>query len=112
VSYGEEHTSGSSRVFFPHFFMVVGDSMFPLIHDGEWLIVDPSRPAHDGDVVAVHITGWEREDGTVVSGFVVKRLAEGGTVLESENPAFPPMVLRPEHQARVVGVVMNTGQIL
>ena len=65
---------------------VVGDSMVPLLHSGDVVLVDLDRPAHPGEVaVARHPE----------HGYVVKRLARGaGTgalALISLNSAYPPL---------------------
>lgn len=67
---------------------VVGDSMLPLLHSGDVVLVDLDRPAHTGEVaVARHPE----------HGYVVKRLARaaGGTALAlvSLNPAYQPLEL-------------------
>jgi len=65
---------------------VVGDSMVPLLHSGDVVLVDLDRPAHPGDVaVARHPE----------HGYVVKRLARAADgaalALVSLNPAYPPL---------------------
>jgi hypothetical protein len=44
------------------------------------------------------VSNWRDPSGRVVKkGRLVKRLRRGGTVLESSNPMYPPMAIRPEN---------------
>lgn len=83
---------------------VVGDSMLPAIKDGEYIIVERSLSARNGDTVIANINGE----------LYVKRLykipLEQWVRLESENDCYPPIELNtPEKlQAfRIVGVVKS-----
>ena len=83
---------------------VVGDSMLPAIKDGEYIIVERSLSARNGDTVIANINGE----------LYVKRLykipLEQWVRLESENDSYPPIELNtPEKlQAfRIVGVVKS-----
>ncbi len=42
-------------------------------------------------------------------GRLVKRLRRGGTVLESSNPMYPPMAVRPENNPVIEGVVIGVS---
>jgi hypothetical protein len=89
--------------------VVVGESMIgDGIHPGDAVVVDLTQVPGDGDIAAVHISNWfNAKSGQVVSGWMVKRLRDSGKVLESSNPAYPPMVLRPEHSPVIRGVVLG-----
>jgi SOS-response transcriptional repressor LexA len=66
---------------------VTGESMVPLLHDGDVVLVNMAAEPRAGDVVLA------RTD----EGYVVKRLANvspAAITLESLNPDFPPLVIR------------------
>ena len=66
---------------------VTGESMIPLLHDGDVVLVNMAADPRVGDVVLA------RTD----HGYVVKRLgrmSSAGMTLESLNPEFEPMVIR------------------
>jgi hypothetical protein len=77
---------------------VRGESMLPLLHEGDVVLVNIAAVPRPGDVVLART-----EDG-----YVVKRLARistAGVLLESLNPEFDPITIR--DQARpVAGVVV------
>lgn len=65
---------------------VKGDSMINAgIHEGDLVAVNKQPEARDGEIVAALVDGEEA---------TVKRLRrqDGKVILESENPAYPPMV--------------------
>ena len=81
---------------------VVGDSMVPLLHSGDVVLVDLDRPVHPGEVaVARHPE----------HGYVVKRLARAAgaaaLVLVSLNPAYPPLELAAAPAAMLGPVVLR-----
>ncbi len=80
---------------------VAGDSMEPLLRDGDEILVDRSpRPLRDG----IHVV-------RVGDALLVKRLqagVPGMIVLESENPAYRPIELPPE-DVQVIGRVVWKG---
>jgi phage repressor protein C with HTH and peptisase S24 domain len=83
---------------------VTGDSMEPLLRDGDEILVDRTpRPLRDG----VHVL-------RVGDALMVKRVQSGvpgRIVLESENPAYRPIELPPE-EVQVVGrVVWKSGRL-
>jgi phage repressor protein C with HTH and peptisase S24 domain len=83
---------------------VAGDSMEPLLRDGDEILVDTApRPLRDGIYVA-------RLDDALL----VKRIAlgRGGTVsLISANPAYPP-IEAPRDELEVIGrVVWKSGRL-
>jgi DNA polymerase V len=78
------------------FFRLEGDSMFPLMRDGDLLVVDRAKAARSGHVVvAVH-------NGELT----VKRLRQQGKTawLQPENPAYPPLPCLEETE--IWGVVL------
>ena len=80
---------------------VKGDSMVDAgIHEGDLVAVHKQPEARDGEIVAALIDGEEA---------TVKRLRrrDGKVILESENPAYPPMVFTEgvEIIGRVVSVL-------
>jgi SOS-response transcriptional repressor LexA len=80
---------------------VVGDSMVPLLHSGDVVLVDLDGTAATGAVaVARHPE----------HGYVVKRMGRArawGIPLESLNPAYPTLVLAPESGALIGPVVLR-----
>ena len=84
--------------------LVAGDSMEPLLRDGDEILVDRTpRPLRDG----IHVV---RAGETLL----VKRVQAGlpgRLVLESENPAYRPIELDPR-EAQIVGrVVWKSGRL-
>lgn len=83
---------------------VAGDSMHPVLNDGDEILVDRSRRAlRDG----IHVV-------RVGDHLMVKRIDMGhpGRVwLKSENPAYDPMDLAPEEVAVIGRVVWKGGRL-
>ena len=84
-----------------YIFRVQGNSMIDAgIFDGDVLIVDRSLDPKHNDVVLA----------TLNNQFIVKRLYQraGLVKLISENPIYPPIVLKEEDDFAVWGVVTNS----
>jgi hypothetical protein len=83
---------------------VAGDSMEPLLRDGDEILVDRSpRPLRDG----IHVV-------RVGDALLVKRVQAGipgRIVLESENSAYRPIELPPEDVEVVGRVVWKSGRL-
>jgi SOS-response transcriptional repressor LexA len=80
---------------------VVGDSMTPLLHSGDVVLVDLDGTAATGGVVVARHPDH---------GYVVKRVGrarEWGLPLESLNPAHPMLVLAPGAGALIGPVVLR-----
>lgn len=81
-----------------HVFRVRGDSMTGIgIYEGDKLLVDRSiEPKHNHIVLAV-----------LNNEFTVKRLYKRGGVIKliAENPIYPPIVIKPEEELTIWGVV-------
>ena len=81
-----------------HVFRVRGDSMTGIgIYEGDKLLVDRSiEPKHNHIVLAV-----------LNNEFTVKRLHKRGGVIKliAENPIYPPIVIKPEEELTIWGVV-------
>jgi hypothetical protein len=78
---------------------VRGDSMQPMLHDGDTLLVRIGSACAAGDVVVAR----QPDDG-----YVVKRVGArgaGGLRLVADNPEYPDVLL-PDDPALVVGVVV------
>jgi SOS-response transcriptional repressor LexA len=88
--------------------LVRGDSMIgDGIHDGDFVIVDPGRVPEDGDIAVVRLSNWRHpKTQEPLHDRLVKRLRNGGTVLESSNRKYQPIVLRPENSAVIEGQVI------
>ncbi len=69
------------------------------IHDGDLMVVDRSLPAVPGKIVIAVLDG----------DLTVKRLRHerGGVVLQAENPDYPDIVVGPESEFGIWGVVTN-----
>jgi len=84
--------------------LVAGDSMEPLLRDGDEILVDRTpRPLRDG----VHVV-------RVGDALMVKRVqtgVPGRIVLESQNPAYRPIELAPEEVEVVGRVVWKSGRL-
>jgi len=77
-----------------------GDSMQPLIHDGDMMLVDESdrRPGTRGHIYVIRLDG----------ALVVKRVsvkAEEATIV-SDNPDYPAIAPRPANELQVAGRVV------
>lgn len=74
-----------------------GDSMYPLIRDGDVLIVDKSADPVPGDVVVAVVAG----------DFTVKRLGNAGghDALIPENKTMAPIIIGEDEQVEIWGVV-------
>nr|WP_192963329.1 translesion error-prone DNA polymerase V autoproteolytic subunit [Pseudomonas fluorescens]CEK42135.1 Error-prone repair protein UmuD [Pseudomonas fluorescens SBW25] len=74
-----------------------GDSMHPLIRDGDVLIVDKSADPLPGDVVVAVVAG----------DFTVKRLGNAGgrVALVPENRTMAPIIIGEDEQVEIWGVV-------
>jgi repressor LexA len=76
---------------------VKGDSMIGrAILDGDFVLLDPTATAKDGDIVAARIG----EEATIKT----YRSRSGTIVLEPANPAERDMVLRPGDNYAILGV--------
>lgn len=84
--------------------LVAGDSMEPLLRDGDEILVDRTpRPLRDG----VHVV-------RVGDSLMVKRVqtgVPGRLVLESQNPAYRPIELAPDEVEVVGRVVWKSGRL-
>ncbi|MBC2668649.1 helix-turn-helix transcriptional regulator [Novosphingobium piscinae] len=83
---------------------VAGDSMEPLLRDGDEILVDTTPgPLRDG----VHVVRIEE-------ALLVKRVqtgVPGQIVLESQNPAYRPIVLKPGEVEVIGRVVWKSGRL-
>jgi len=81
---------------------VVGDSMAPLLQEGDIVIVSPEAPLPDSCIVAAYI----EPEGDVVKRY--RRNAHGEELLEPLNPAYPVLSLGGEggREGRIWGRVV------
>ena len=84
--------------------VVEGDSMEPLLRDGDEILVDRTpRPLRDG----IHVV-------RVGEALLVKRVqtgVPGRLILESANPAYRPIELAPDEVAVIGRVVWKSGRL-
>jgi phage repressor protein C with HTH and peptisase S24 domain/DNA-binding XRE family transcriptional regulator len=69
--------------------MVKGDSMLPVFKPGRYVVVSPNLSVASGDEVFVALASGERL-------IKIAHRANGGFVLESANPAYPPRFVKAE----------------
>jgi len=69
--------------------MVKGDSMLPVFKPGRYVVVSPTLAVASGDEVFVALTSGERL-------IKIAHRANGGFMLESANPAYPPRFVKVE----------------
>jgi SOS-response transcriptional repressor LexA len=78
-----------------------GDSMFPVIGDGDWIVVDRQRTPQINEVVAANLNG----------GLTIKRVvphqATGRLCLMPDNQAHAPIELDDGDEVQVLGVVVG-----
>ncbi len=89
---------------FAYAIRVIGDSMLPRFKPGERLIAAPRQPVQDGDEVYVELVTGER---------LIKeaRRAQGGWILVSYNPSYPPRMVRTEDVGAMHPIVhITTGR--
>jgi SOS-response transcriptional repressor LexA len=70
------------------------------IHDGDLIIVDADRVPADGQIGVCWIT---------VNGIrcrMIRRVRDGGRVLEASNAVFGPLHIGPEHDLQLMGLVL------
>jgi repressor LexA len=77
----------------------VGDSMYPEIKEGDLVLAEKNMVAENGDlVVVIH-------NGTAKIKKFFKDFETGQVILQSTNPAFPPIGLYAGDELHVAGVV-------
>jgi DNA polymerase V len=89
--------------FTTYYIRVVGDSMEPIIHPNDLLVVDRMPETNDKDIVVARIG----------SDLCVKRLRifDDGTVwLYSENPVYKPIPIGIEDDFEIWGLVVHSIQ--
>jgi phage repressor protein C with HTH and peptisase S24 domain len=87
---------------------VVGESMAPYIHDGDYLIVDPNGEVYDGDIAVLEKEGLGRREAIVKKVF----FGENEARYESANPEYPGGTLHRDDRAKVVGKVVAVSRTI
>jgi SOS-response transcriptional repressor LexA len=72
---------------------MTGDDIGP----GDIVLIDPGKPARDGDLACITITLNGRR------GKILRRIRQEGRVLESSNPGYPDIPVGPENKPRSNG---------
>lgn len=83
---------------------IVGDSMIPLMHSGDVVLVDLEAEVRPGMILVARSS----DDGGTSDGYIVKRVeaATGATLqLSSLNPAYPGLAI-PSDQRHILGPVI------
>ncbi len=83
---------------------VKGNSMEPVIKEGQIVVVDPYREANTGDIVIA-----VKDEKSTIKRY--HRIDETTIILEPLNPAFERIVLK-SGDLRIVGVVIEIKLIL
>ncbi len=82
---------------------MTGDSMTgDRVFDGDYVVVDPGLEVGDREMAVVRFGGLDDSEA------IVRRLWHEGAVirLESSNPGYSPIILRPDDQPVIVGRVI------
>ena len=82
------------------FFRVNGDSMKPRLQNKDWVVADLDASVKNGDLVVVEL----KNDEIMVKKFRKKK--EGFIVLESYNPDYEPIIIKPEDIKNIAKVVL------
>lgn len=82
------------------FLRAKGDSMEPIITDGDLLLVEPGIRWKDGDIVAVWV------DGEVTCKFLY--IAETNATLIAANHEYPPITVNGKHETHIIGRVVHS----
>lgn len=93
-----------------HFALKIhGDSMEPLINDGDIVVVRSQQTADSGDIVIAQVDGDQATCKKVM-------LTGAGIVLRSLNPKYEPMVFSAEEienlPVRIIGKVIESRRVL
>ncbi len=75
-----------------------GKSMEPVITEGDKLLIDHDLQPQKGDIIVAHLNG----------DFLIKtyKPVNGQTILLSQNMDYDPIVVNPEDNFQVLGVVI------
>ncbi len=82
------------------FFRVFGDSMKPRLQNKDWVVADLDSSVQNGDLAVVELSNEE----IMVKKYRKKR--EGYIILESYNPDYEPIVVKPEEIKNIAKVVL------
>jgi SOS-response transcriptional repressor LexA len=70
------------------------------IYDGDLVLVDPDRAPAEGQIALCQVTLNNTR------GRMIRRIRDGGRVLEASNAMFGPLRIGPEHDLQVMGLVL------
>lgn len=84
---------------------VAGDSMYPLLLDGDTVVIQVQPSAETGDICACYVNGYDA---------TLKRisLSESSITLKPENPNYPPMTYTHPGEVTIVGKVVEVRRKL
>lgn len=84
---------------------VSGDSMYPLLLDGDTVVIQVQPSAETGDICACYVNGYDA---------TLKRisLTETSITLKPENPNYPPMTYIHPGEVTIVGKVVEVRRKL
>ena len=82
------------------FFRVNGDSMKPRLQNKDWVVADLDASVKNGDLVVAEL----KNDEIMVKKYRKKR--EGFVILESYNPDYEPIIVKPEDIKNIAKVVL------
>lgn len=87
---------------------VVGESMAPRIHDGDYLVVDPNGHVYDGDIAVLEKEGIGHREAIVKKVF----FGEDKPRYESANPDYPGGTLEQDDRAKLMGKVVAVSRTI
>jgi len=82
------------------FFRISGDSMKPRLQNKDWVVADLDASVHNGDLVVVEL----KNDEVMVKKY--RKTREGFVILESYNPDYEPIIVKPEDIKNIAKVVL------
>ena len=79
---------------------VNGDSMYPLLLDGDTVVIRRQPTAETGDICACYVNGFDATLKRI-------RITEGSITLKPENPSYPPTTYTHPGEVTIAGKVVE-----
>lgn len=79
---------------------VNGDSMYPLLLDGDTVVIRRQPTAETGDICACYVNGFDATLKRI-------KLTEGSITLKPENPSYPPTTYTHPGEVTIAGKVVE-----
>ena len=84
---------------------VNGDSMYPLLLDGDTVVIRRQPTAETGDICACYVNGFDATLKRI-------KLTEGSITLKPENPSYPPTTYTHPGEVTIAGKVVELRRSL